>query len=185
MLSHRKILSEQDPLFAQVWQIYEQSFTYQEVRSLEAQIPIFEHPAYTLWAWEDEGHVVGFISAWHYPRFTYLEHLAVHPDKRSFGYGHTMVKDWLELRTMPVILEIEPVEDEHTKRRCAFYQSLGFVLDERIREQPDYSNGTDTITMELMFYPEMLDDALVEEFQWLHQTEIVQSIRDCVQKKTS
>ncbi len=182
MLSHRKILSMQDPLFKKVWEIYNQSFTYEEVRSLDAQKPLFNHPAYTLWVWEDSGEVIGFISAWHYPRFTYLEHIAVNSQKRSSGYGHTMMKEWLELRTMPVILEIDPVVDDSTKRRCDFYKSLGFVLDEKIREQPNYSNGITTITMELMFYPEMLDESTIDEFQWIHHTEIVQSIRDSCQK---
>lgn len=93
---------------------------------------------------------VGFISHWKLSTYRYLEHFAIHPDMRSFGIGGRAMSSFIHQHTEPLLLEVEPMEDELTTRRVRFYESLGYVLRDTPYIQPAYREGGDTVPLLLM-----------------------------------
>ena len=178
MLCSYRVCSSAHPLFPAAWRVYQVSFPDNEKRSLAAQDALFSLPAYSFTVWHRAGIIAGFIAAWRYADFSYLEHVAVNPEMRSSGYGRAIVKEWADAEAAPVLLEIDPVVDAVSRRRLQFYLSLGFIDDGIDHVQPSYIDGVTPIPMRLLFYPQRFSLPLVERFRHLQHTEMTQSIRD-------
>lgn len=123
-----------------------------------------EQPAYELIAVQEEDRVVGFLSAWNLPRFCYLEHFAFSPECRGGGFGTRTLKEYLTGKTSPVILEIDPLVDEISRRRCGFYERLGFVLTDHEHYQPPFRRGDSPVLLRIMSYGRGITDAEYDEF---------------------
>lgn len=93
---------------------------------------------------------VGFITAWTFEEFTYIEHFAIDESARNGGIGGKALKQFLAISQAPIVLEVEIPTDELSKRRIGFYERLGFVLDMHLYYQPPYQKGGETLEMRLM-----------------------------------
>lgn len=109
---------------------------------------------YRLDAWLDGGLFVGFMGWWDFGDFRYIEHVAVSPDVRSSGYGNRILTQWLGASTRPVLLEIEEVVDEPTRRRLRFYERLGFNPVPGVHGQPVYQGDGPEPVMQVLSWPE-------------------------------
>lgn len=156
--------SVDSPYFSPIWDIYQASFPLEERRPLRLQEWAFTKPQYELIAVETKGRVVGFISSWNLPHYCYVEHFAFSEECRGGGLGTKSLKKYLSGKKVPVILEIEPLEDEITHRRCGFYERLGFVLTEHEHYQSPYRKGYEPLLLLIMSYGKAITEAEYEEF---------------------
>lgn len=98
-----------------------------------------------------DGIPLGLVTTWEFPRFTYIEHLAVDRRMRGRGTG-TYVLKALAASGKPLVLEVEPESgaDPMTSRRIDFYRRNGFVLLDHPYVQPPYAPGLPPVALRLM-----------------------------------
>lgn len=147
-MNFHRIVGADDPLTADFWNLYEGSFPREERRSWDEQVRILSDPAYHCLAvtmprdcgterkaddkFETSHEFVGLFCFWLFPDICYLEHLAVHPARRSGGIGGRILQTWLERRAGPerlTVLEIDPPVTDVARRRRGFYERQGFVFN--------------------------------------------------------
>lgn len=158
-LTTRRLTEPGDPLFAELWQLYESSFPWEERHDAAWQQRAMSDDAFRCMRVEQDGQAVALLFYWERPGYVYLEHLAVHPSRRGQGLG-TVVLDLLP--PLPVVLEIEPVCDDATARRLRFYEHAGYRLLPCKHTQPPYHPGLPPLPLSLLvrgdFSAEMLED---------------------------
>lgn len=93
---------------------------------------------------------VGFITLWRFPGFTYAEHLATSPEVRNRGYGKQVMQRLAEYIPGLIVLEVEPPEDEMSRRRIGFYERCGFTLSPYEYLQPPYRPGGEPFPLRIM-----------------------------------
>ncbi|MEG2319070.1 MAG: GNAT family N-acetyltransferase [Mucinivorans sp.] len=111
----------------------------------------------------EQGQFIGLLYYWTHHHWCYVEHLATSPELRGRGMG-ALVIQWLQ-QQIPggvIILEIEPPEDEITRRRQGFYLRQGFVMNHSyLHIHPSYRSTTEPHELKVMSYPRELT---AEEF---------------------
>lgn len=128
--------------------LYIEAFPPEERRPLSRIIP--KDPAFRFYAIGN----AGFITAWHFQTFTYIEHFAIYANQRGQGIGAQA----LASLSGDLILEVEPPEtSEEAMRRIAFYERNGFKLLNVNYIQPPYSNELPAIELRLMVRGEIAD----------------------------
>lgn len=135
--------------FDEMFSIMEKSFPLDEYRPYDEQKALFDNQYYNVYA-EKEDAVKGFIAVWDFTEFLYVEHFAVNPDCRNQGTGAKILKELVKLFSKPLCLEVEPPENELTKRRIGFYERNGFFLNEYPYVQPPISKGKNPVPLMIM-----------------------------------
>jgi hypothetical protein len=82
--------------------------------------------------------VLGLCIFWKLSSFSFVEHMAIFPEMRGMQAGEKTLDILRNLLPAPVILEVEPPEDEMSRRRINFYVRNGFYLHDLIYIQPSY-----------------------------------------------
>ena len=117
---------------------------------------------FTVFLIEEDG-PAGLLTAWTFDAgqdakgmdgkpFTYLEHLAIDPEKRNGGMGGRVLETLKTQIRTPLVLEVEEPADEFSRRRIGFYQRHGFILCPIAYRQPPYRKGDGFLPMKLMHY---------------------------------
>ncbi len=154
-LSSCRLLSADDPRFAECWALYESAFPAEERRTLACQRAAMAEQgagAFHCLRLEQGGALAGIAWYWRAERFIYVEHLAICPERRGQGLGHAALALLCGL-DLPVVLEIEPVADAATERRWRFYRSAGFLRLPYAHLQPCYRRADAPLPLELLSYP--------------------------------
>ncbi len=142
-----KLITETE--FEDVFNIMEKSFPLDEYRPYEEQKALLENKYYNVYAVKEEK-IKGFIAVWDFPEFLYVEHFAVNPEYRNQGIGAEILKEIITLFDKPLCLEVEPPENEITRRRIGFYERNGFHLNEYPYIQPPISAGKNPVPLMIM-----------------------------------
>jgi ribosomal protein S18 acetylase RimI-like enzyme len=149
----RKIDTLNDPLILKVQATYISSFPSNERRDFFAFCDLLIcEPLFCMYVILDGEQYVGFISCWSFTDFVYVEHFAINPDKRSGGIGSFVIRQFINLMTLPVVLEVENVVDDLTARRVRFYEKAGFILHHLDYKQPPYRKSDAWYDLQLMSY---------------------------------
>lgn len=145
-----------NPLLNQVEKTYNDSFPAEERRdfSLIRKL-VKEDPRFIVYTLLRDNIYVGFITAWQFDTFAYIEHFAIDEAARNGGIGAKGMKQFLVKCKPPVVLEVEMPTEEMSKRRVGFYERQGFVLDNHIYHQPPYREGDSWLEMRFMTYGEI------------------------------
>jgi len=159
-----QIRDEEDRHFAEFWKIYSASFPLNERRVSNQQTDVFNKQEYQVDIYLSDNHVIGFIAYWTTADFIYIEHLAIAPEVRNKGLGSAILKPFIEKEPIPVILEIEPIIDDLTRRRLKFYESLGFVQYAHPHYQPPYHTSDQPLHLVILTYPNQIDENLYRQF---------------------
>lgn len=160
-----RIDSAQHPLADEWWALYESAFPATERRRAAQHTAALQQTSFHCLHLADAAGFVGLLSYWQWDSLVYVEHLAINPERRGQGLGHAV----LELLPAPAILEIEPVVDEPTLRRLAFYESCGFVRLPQPHIQLAYQAGLPAVPLWLLSRP-VLSEAEVAAFeQFYHE----------------
>ncbi|MBR2313854.1 MAG: GNAT family N-acetyltransferase [Akkermansia sp.] len=150
------------PLAGEWWRLYEAAFPASERRSADWHAVALADPAFHVQHLADAAGFAGILSYWKWAGLTYVEHLAIVPERRGQGLGRRA----LSLLSRPLILEIEPVVDAATARRLAFYESCGLVRLPQPHVQLAYQTGQPDVPLWLLSQP-ALDAAEVARFEEL------------------
>jgi GNAT superfamily N-acetyltransferase len=167
-----QIKSTEDQYFAEFWEIYTTSFPLDERRVSEQEIAVFEKTEYQVNGYLSEDHLIGFIAFWTAKAFIFIEHFAVAPEVQGKGFGHIILKQFIEGEAIPVILEIEPPVDDLTNRRLRFYESAGFVKNKHLHFQPPYHTEASPLQLNILTFPHQITPDLYLQFS-LFQINIV------------
>ncbi len=166
MTTHR-LSSVADPHFTECWALYEASFPAAERRTLACQRIAMEERAardFHCLRLEVGGAFAGIAFYWQTPCFIYVEHLVITPGRRGQGLGHKAL-ELLCGQGVPVILEIEPVEDAATERRWRFYRSAGFHRLPYPHLQPLYRREDSPMALELLSFPHAMSAEEVSAYE--------------------
>jgi ribosomal protein S18 acetylase RimI-like enzyme len=159
-----QIKSKEDHLFAEFWKIYSASFPLNERRVSHQQTDVFKKKEYHVEVYLSDDQIIGFIAYWTTKEFIYVEHLAIAPEVRGKGFGSAILKPFIEREPIPVILEIEPIINDLTRRRLKFYESLGFVRNDHFHFQPPYHISDQPLYLVILTYPNQIDEDLYRQF---------------------
>ena len=110
------------PLFEASFTLYEASFPPNERRMREDHLRALQDADFSPLGAVEDGMLLADVFLWETEDFCYLEHFAVQPSLRGHGTGSTILRQLLT-QDKPLILEIEPPEDEITCRRKHFYET--------------------------------------------------------------
>ena len=162
------MLEKMNPIdFDRVYQILEQSFPVDERRPYEAQRALLAEPRYSILVKREGEAILGFFATWELDGVLFLEHFAVDPAARNGGVGSQMLTELLAHATKPVCLEVEPPADELTRRRVAFYERHGMVLNSYPYTQPAMAEGQSPVPLLIMTSGEAVSKARFEELRLL------------------
>lgn len=157
--------------FEQLYALMDESFPPAEIRDFKGQQMLLDKPDYSVYVLRENGEILAFFAEWVNKKYRFVEHLAVNEKYRSQGLGSKTLQAYNALSSKPVILEVEPPEDEIQRRRIKFYERNGFHLSSYSYIQPVINEGHEQVPLVLMTYPELLDnDTLAEVKNWLDQT---------------
>ena len=116
--------------FEGVFRLMRLSFPEDEFRTREGQLALFDDPAYRVYALRMEVGVGALCAAWTLNERLFIEHLAVDPARRNGGLGGRFLDEVIAEAKRPAVLEVEPPEDDISRRRIGFYQRHGFSLND-------------------------------------------------------
>ena len=153
LIECRPVKDFSDPLLDKVENTYNDSFPEAERRafSLVREL-VKDEPRFTVYTLFKDQVYAGFITAWSFGTFIYVEHFAIDASARNGGIGGESMKQFMALCDAPVVLEVEMPTEEMSKRRIGFYERLGYVLDDHVYFQPPYRQGEPLLEMRLMTY---------------------------------
>ncbi len=163
-LEARLLTAPTDAGFDEAWTIYDASFPRSEKRDRARFVEALGDPLYRPWVFSEGECTVGIAFCWRMPRALYLEHLAVDPLRRNGRIG-SRILEALGREGLPVILEIEPPEDELTCRRRDFYRRNGFTENPQEYIHPSYCRPFAPHRLVLMSRPEPLGAAQTAAFE--------------------
>lgn len=165
-----RLKSSEDRAYKRAIALYGASFPIHEQREPEIQKKILENDAYHFLLICQEDSMVGILLYWQARDFLYIEHFCIDPVLRGRQYG-TKALELLHRQSRPVILEIDPPEDEMARRRKAFYERAGYQDNEFVHIHPPYREGFSGHRLVVMSYPERLTAAEYRQFdQYLKTT---------------
>jgi hypothetical protein len=141
----RRIVSERDPGFCALFEIYSEAIPAGESKSRDEIAAMICSPNYCVLVFESKGVVLGFTMTYAPQNETYalLEYMAVSRKLRSQGFGSSFFQlaissEFLPPRHEVVIVEIDSPEESSARdvefrlRRLEFYRRNGCVLVPRL-----------------------------------------------------
>lgn len=168
-----KEIAPHSPFLSNIKALYESAFPpderrdFAQVEQLLAQNPYFKiRVIFEM----NSSAFAAFLSYWNFGSFAYIEHLAVMPDMRGNGLGHKIMNDFFASVGNRVLLEVEPPIDTITRKRVAFYESLGMTLwDDFHYIQPPYAPHLNALELRLMTHGTFTRDDLTAAVATLHR----------------
>jgi GNAT superfamily N-acetyltransferase len=151
MIDFRNIKNSSDPLFGKMYKLYQSAFPVVERRTLESLESVLNHDTrFVMTGLLKDGEFVGFFNHWQFERFVCIEHFAVNPKLRGQNIGSEVMKTFLSNINLPVVFEVEMLENEMAIRRIVFYERLGCKLLPHKYAQPHYDGSGKLLPMLLM-----------------------------------
>ena len=136
--------------FDKVYSIMESSFPVNEIRSKTGQYSLLQNPNYTLFIEKKKEETIGFISVWDLGEINFIEHFALDKNYRGKGIGSKMLKQVIDNSKKMVVLEVEPIINEITKKRVDFYTRNGLLYHDYYYEQPALEKERERVELKIM-----------------------------------
>ncbi len=149
--------------FEEAWKIYEEAFPEDERRSLPQQMELLDNPLYHFLPLRYDCALAGFIAWWDLDGFVFIDHFAIDAKLRGKGLGGKFLVDFLAQQSLEAVLEVEKPSSMEAKKRIAFYERLGFHLNEYDYLQPPFSKDKKSVPLLLMSHPSRLDKKSFEK----------------------
>ena len=137
------------PLFEASFTLYEASFPPNERRTREDHLRALQDADFSPLGAVEDGKLLADVFLWETEDFCYLEHFAVQPGLRGHGTGSALLRKLLQ-QEKPLILEIEPPEDERTCRRKRFYERNGLRAQPYRHVQLPFQGGGPIVPLVIM-----------------------------------
>ena len=152
-----------DEAFNTVFDKMTTAFPYEERRDYFDQKECLKSSRFKFLEIYDDDTAVGFIGLWVFESFVFIEHIAIDENKRGGGYGTKAIELVKKSYNLPLILEAEAPETETQKKRIAFYEKLGFKVNNFDYTQPSYHGG-EGVPLLILSYPNLLSNVEFEFF---------------------
>lgn len=150
-IEYLSITDSSHPLVEKIKRTYEDSFPEVERRDFRLVEELIDNSAlFKAYALIKADVYVGFLTAWGFDAFRYIEHFAIDAEARNDGVGGKALSTFIMQDNLPVVLEVELPEDDMSRRRIGFYERLGFELHDNVYYQPPYRKGEEELEMRLM-----------------------------------
>ena len=149
--------------FDEVYSKMTSAFPYEERRDSFDEKECLKDSRFRLFSLYDNDIAVGFTALWVLDGFVFLEHIAIDEDKRSSGYGSKAIELIKETFDLPIILEAEAPVTEQQIKRIAFYNRLGFTVNDYNYTQPSYHGG-EGVPLLLLSFPKPMTDCDFNKF---------------------
>lgn len=151
--------------FNKIYNIMEQSFPLTEFRPKEEQAKLFQKPNYQVFGIKDGEFLLSIAAVWVFEDFTFIEHLATLPQNRNCGIGEKILKYIIKNAKHTVCLEVEPPENDLTRRRIAFYERNGLCFNDYPYIQPSISEGRESIPLFIMTSHKKMDEQTYQKIK--------------------
>lgn len=149
--------------FESFFSLMVKAFPPTERRTKEEAFSIFTSlPCYHVIGLKKEEKVIAFVAYWLFEEACFVDHLAVDESLRGQGIGSDLMRHLIDNIASTIVLEVEPPEDEITKKRISFYEKIGFHLNDFPYVQPSMQPGQPEIPLMIMSYPNNLTLAQFE-----------------------
>ncbi len=148
-----RVTSADHPDFDRAFRLYQEGFPLHEQRTREKQEALLAHPEYRYYVIREGIAFAGILLCWEAGDFIYVEHFAIAPELRGRNLG-TRALELLGGRDSAIVLEIDPPEDEVSRRRRHFYERAGFFANSRPHVHPPYLSGHAGHPLVVMTSPE-------------------------------
>lgn len=148
--------------FDEAWALYDYSFPQNEKRTLKEQKCIEKNINYKTLGYFDENKLVAILFYWVFDKYVFIEHFAIDINQRGKSYGSKILKDFLE-KNSKVVLEIELLNDEVSKKRLKFYEKLDFVVNEFKHYQVPFREEDESLELLFLSYKEKLSKKEYED----------------------
>ncbi|MBQ8642252.1 MAG: GNAT family N-acetyltransferase [Clostridia bacterium] len=167
-----RITSAENPMYSSAMELYRQSFPKHEQRQDASQKEIMRHTDYHFSLIYDGELFVGCILYWETDTFIYVEHFYISPVLRNRKYGQRALEE-LKKENKTIILEIDPVVDDISRRRKEFYERVGFKANPFPHVHPPYHEGNHGHTLIIMSCPEEIPETLYQRFNTYLQNTVM------------
>lgn len=152
--------------FNEVYEILINSFDRDEIRDKTGQKKILKEAEYQLLGELSQSNkLLGIMAIWDFDEFRYIEHFAVCEESRNRGLGGELLQQLMDETKKPIILEVEPLEDEIKKRRIEFYRRKGFKLNPYEYVQLPLAEGRNPVPLKIMSFPKALTSEEYEKIR--------------------
>ncbi len=149
-------------LFYKAWELYETSFPKIERRNIDEQKQIQNDSRYKTYAYLDENDFVGIVFYWDFDKFRFIEHFAVESGFRGKSYGSKILNSLLD-RNKQVVLEIELIRDEISKKRLRFYEKFDFKVNDFKHYQVPFRKEQESLELLFLSHGRVLSKDEYEE----------------------
>lgn len=149
-------------LFYKAWELYETSFPKIERRNINEQKQIQNDSRYKTYAYLDEDNFVGIVFYWDFDKFRFIEHFAVNPSFRGKSYGSKILESLLNTSN-DVVLEIELISDEISKKRLRFYEKFDFKVNDFKHYQVPFREEQESLELLFLSHGRVLSKDEYEE----------------------
>lgn len=167
-----RITSSNDPMYHSAIELYSQSFPPHEQRREKSQQEIMSHDDYHFNLIYDDTLFVGCILCWETAEFIYVEHLYISSELRNRKYGQRTLEE-LKKQNKTIILEIDPILDDISKRRKGFYERVGFKANPFLHIHPPYHKENLGHELIIMSCPKEIPEALYQRFNTYLQNTVM------------
>lgn len=146
-----RLTDPQDERLTTLLELMERAFPREERREALWHRRAMEDGDFYCCCVTDESRFVGLVCYWVHGDLVYLEHLAMATECRNRGYGARVLEELHKRYAKYIIIaEVEPPADELTRRRCGFYERLGYRRLPEAHVQLPYH--PDTAAVPLLLY---------------------------------
>lgn len=142
--------------FLKAWKLYEEAFPSEERRLLKDQTYVLQNDKYHFDILIDNEQFIGFILWWDFETYRYVDHFAISKEQRNKGLGRLILNKFISRSNTPIILEVELPTSDINKRRIAFYERIGFKLNQHYYEIPPLTKKQVPLQLFLMSYPNLI-----------------------------
>lgn len=153
LITYSKTSPISDEKFDRLFEILEYSFPPCERGSYALHRSEFTRDEFRCMCYEPEGVPAAFINYYHLRDINalFVEHFASAEELRGKGIGSAVMNSLLERSgDSLVVLEVEPPEDELSRRRVQLYRRLGFTLNDGSYFQPPFYGNPKPLPLMLM-----------------------------------
>ncbi len=175
-MDYIKFYSHTDPMprekFSRLYSIMEYSFPATERGSEAFHYSEYKRPEFRCMSYEPQGVPAGFLNYYDMEDAAtiFVEHFAMEPSLRGRGTGSDMLRCFLDYASDSlVVLEVEPPEGDMEKRRIAFYQRIGLILNPGEYFQPEFYGKSPAIPLMLMTNKPISDSEFEDIKQLIHK----------------
>ena len=146
-------LNTAHPFYADAEALMESAFPREErrPRARQRQLADDRNSRFHALAVTENETFAGALNYWTLDGFVYVEHLATRAEFRGQGLGRRILERFARDVAAPLVLEVEPPDNDIARRRIEFYKRCGFVLwENRDYRQPPYAAGLPSVSLRIM-----------------------------------